>query len=192
MASADCFASARPSRVRQAAPARRDDVAIVVAGRCVWLRCGPLPPGLLDERSRGRRRSSSIGTASRCTRRDRRSGLRSETISTPTRCRRRWSPATLAAEDVRFRLAPRASIRSRSCARSVATSARAARRRRRIDDHAAGREAAARAADPVRRPRARLAREAPRSRRRAAARASADEGRDPRALSEPRAVRQSD
>ena len=114
----------------------------VVVAMVVWLRCGSLPPGLLDDDDT----ASTIvvdRTASDLYEVRSSSGTRSQTISTRTICRERWRYATLAAEDVRFRshvgldpIAHRARGRARPAART--------HRRGRVDDHAAGREAAAR------------------------------------------------
>ena len=70
--------------------------------RVLWLRLGPLPDGLLDETARRRRPSSSIGTACRSTRRDRRGGTRARRPRSRRRCRLSLVNATLAAEDRRF------------------------------------------------------------------------------------------
>ena len=138
----------------------------------------------------GRRRSSSIGTASGCTRRGRRAARAASAIDADA------LPRDARARDARGRrravpLASRASIRSRSCARPW----RELRRGRVVEGGSTITQQVAKlllARQPTGRPRARLVGEDPRGRRRAAARASADEERDPRAVSEPRAVRQSD
>ena len=103
---------------------------------------GRLPAGLLDERRRRRRRSSSIATACRCTRRCR-ATARAACRSTPARCRRCSSAATLAAEDRRFWSHPGVDP-DRDRARGRGSNLRRGQRRRgRLDDHAAGRQAAA-------------------------------------------------
>ena len=142
--------------------------------------------GALDDRPRPQRRSAL------------RSALRSRHARDAAARRDRLPPslvaATLAAEDHRFH--SHSGRRSdRDGARDVAQRRRPRSRRRRLDDHAAGRQAAARSTRAARRRRgaaARLGREDRGGGRRAAPRASAVEGRDPRAVPEPRALRQPD